>query len=106
MIVGNADENGDEIKVTVDDIYPIEKLHERNASNILILINKKEFDIKNLQLVKNEVEKHPGTCRLGFRVIDNGHTKDYLSKEFKVNPKQELISNLKKILGESNLKIN
>ncbi|HCN37745.1 MAG TPA: hypothetical protein DIS94_08550 [Bacteroidetes bacterium] len=113
MIEGNADENGDEIKVTVDKIYPIEELHTKNASNVLLVINKKNFEVDNLNLIKKAIDEsqktertHSGTCKLCFQVIDNGHSKVYISKEYKINPNQELISNLKKILGEGNLKIN
>jgi DNA polymerase-3 subunit alpha len=106
VVEGKAEENGDEIKLVIDNIYSIDRLHEKNAANMQIILNK-QFEPEKLDLIFEEINKHPGgSCRLFFTVVNNGSTKKYLSREIRVNPKQELISNLKNIVGETNLIIN
>lgn len=106
VVEGKAEENGDEIKIILDNIYSIDSLHEKNAANMQIILHK-QFEPEKLDKIFEEISRHPGgSCRLFFTIVNNGSTKKYLSREIKVNPKQELISNLKNIVGETNLIIN
>jgi DNA polymerase-3 subunit alpha len=106
VVEGKAEENGDEIKLVLDNIYSIDALHEKNAANMQIILHK-QFDPEKLDKIFEEISRHPGgSCRLFFTIVNNGSTKKYLSREMRVNPKQELISNLKNIVGETNLIIN
>jgi hypothetical protein len=38
--------------------------------------------------------------------MNTTHSKAYVSKEYKIKATKELISNLKNIIGENNLKLN
>jgi hypothetical protein len=60
----------------------------------------------DLNRIKELAEKNPGTCGLFFTVLDNGNVKHYKSKANKVSITYDLISNLKNIIGEDNLRIN
>jgi DNA polymerase III subunit alpha len=106
FVEGKAEENGDKIKLIVDDIVPIDSFQEKYANNITLNIYEKKFDSENLIHIQKLIDDNPGNCNLFFNVINNGTNKIYRSKEYKVRPVVELISNLKKILGEDNLNIN
>jgi hypothetical protein len=67
---------------------------------------KEGVSTEKLLAIKKLAEEHPGKSRLFFTVRDNGKTKMYESKDFRVSASNELISNLKKIVGEHNLHIN
>ena len=106
-VQAKADENGDSIKLVIEDIMPIEKLKERFSENIVINIFEKEDDVfDKLERIHALAENHPGNCKLFFNVINNGSSQVWKSREFKLKPSMDLISNLKEIVGESNLKIN
>lgn len=106
FVEGKAEENGDKIKLVLENIYPIESFQEAVATNLTINIFEKRTDTDVLKEIRNLAEKYPGNCNLYFLVIENGTKKMYRSKEYKINPTTELISNLKMLVGEDNLKLN
>lgn len=105
-VEGKAEKNGDKIKLVVDNIFPIDRIHEYVSQNITININEGKTGVEDLKQIRNVVESNPGNCYLFFNITGNGTKKIYKSKEFKINPSSELISNLKQIVGEHNLNIN
>jgi DNA polymerase-3 subunit alpha len=105
-IEGKAEESADKIKLIVQDIYPIEKLHQMRAENINIEFPKEGISAEKLLAIKKLTDEFPGKTKLYFTVRDNGKTKMYFAKEIKISATDELISNLKKIVGEHNLHIN
>ena len=105
-VKGKAEENGDKIKVIVDDIDYIWNLKNRLAINLTINLFKSKLKEKDLDQIKDLLEKYPGECNLFFNLINNGSNKVYRSREYKIKVSNELISNLKNIVGENNLKIN
>ncbi len=106
FVQGKAEESGDQLKLTIDNIYPIEHFQETLGSNITLIIDTEKADKEAIERIKSLAEQHPGTCGLYFTVLDNGNVKHYKSKANKVNITNDLISNLKNILGEDNLRIN
>ncbi len=103
---GVPEENGDKLKLTVEEIYPIDGFIEMYAKNLVININGNLKDIRDLHQIKELVEQHPGTTKIFFALRDNGSVKTFISKEYKVRASKELISNLKNIVGENNLTLN
>lgn len=107
IIEGKADENGDKIKIIVDDIYPIEKAQEKYLSNIVIKISEDEKSFELLEKIKQIVKNHHGgICKLWFQIINNGSTRVFLYKESNIKPSFSLIENLKILLGEKNINFN
>ena len=103
---GKAEENGDKIKLIVDNIYPIENYREKYATNLTIIIDEKKITKDKLKEIHRLIDANPGSCNVFFFLLNNGTNKVLRSKEFKIKPSSELISNLKDIVGESNLRIN
>lgn len=106
FVEGKAEENGDKIKLIIENIYPIDNFHQSLANNVTINIFENKTDVKMLKSIKQLAESNPGSCNLFFLVINNGKTQMYKSKEYKINPSPDLISNLKKLVGDDNLRIN
>ena len=84
----------------------MESFQEKYARNLTLIINEKKFNSEILVQIHKIIDENPGNCNLFFNVINNGSSKVFRSKEYKVKPTVELISNLKKILGEDNLNVN
>ncbi len=103
---GTPEENGDKIKLTIDDISGIDAFIEMYSRNLVIAINGNISDPEALQQIKLLVEEHPGTTKLFFAVNNGTAVRTFVSKEYKVRVCWELISNLKKIVGENNLTLN
>jgi DNA polymerase-3 subunit alpha len=105
-IEGKAEESADKIKLIVQDIFGIDDLHRVRAENVNIEFPKDGISTEKLLAIKKLAEEFPGKTKLYFTVRDNGKTKMYFAKEIKISASDELISNLKKIVGEHNLHIN
>ncbi len=106
FVEGKPEKNGEKIKLVVDNIYPMERIHEHLGQNLTINLQEEKTTYDVLKKIKKLVENYPGNCYLFFNINGNGINKLFKSKEFKVNPTSELISNLKKLVGEHNLNIN
>ena len=110
FVIGKAEENGDKIKLTLEDIMPVESMQQRLACNLTMKIFEKDFnsDSSNNKLdgIKQLCESSHGNCNVFFHIINNGHSKLLKSKSYRVKPDAEFISNLKLLIGENNLNIN
>lgn len=104
FVIGKAEENGDKIKLTLDDIMPIEDFEQRLTENITIKFEDSGQDLENLKKIYDLVINHEGSCNLYFQIRTNGNYKVYKSRSLRVNP--NVISELKNILGESNINLN
>lgn len=105
-VKGVPEENGDKLKLTVEEIYGIDAFIEVHSRNLVININGNISSGDDLTRIKELVEGNPGDTKLFFSVRTNGDVKTFISKEFKVRVSKDLISNLKKIVGENNLTLN
>ena len=106
VVRGIPEENGDKIKLMVNEIYSIDTFLEIFTKNVTLNLSEKNTEISSLHLIKNEVENNPGTSKLFFSVMNTNHSRAFVSNEYKIKATKELISNLKNIVGENNLKLN
>lgn len=105
FVEGKAEENGDKIRLTVDNLYPIEGYHQRLANNLIIDIYENRIDVSKLDTLKDYLEDNTGNCHLFFNIINGNDYRIFRAKN-RINPTGELISNLKKLFGENNLRFN
>jgi DNA polymerase-3 subunit alpha len=106
FVEGRADENGDKIKLILENICSIESFQIQYAKNIVLKIEESRIGNEFIDKLKMIFEKFPGSCNVYINLLSNGSSKVYRSKEYKIEPKNELISYLKKLIGENNLSIN
>jgi DNA polymerase-3 subunit alpha len=106
VVKGVPEENGDKIKLTVDEIYSIDTFLEIFTKNLILNIHEYKTEISKIENIKDLVELNPGNSNLFFNVINGSDPRTFKSKEFKIKATKELISNLKNIVGENNLKLN
>ncbi len=106
IVRGNPEENGDKIKLTIDEIYSIDTFIELFTRNLIVKLDESQTDVSKIVSIKDAVERSIGTSNLFFSVMNTTHSRAFKSREYKIKATQELISNLKKIVGENNLKLN
>lgn len=106
VVKGIPEENGDKIKLIVDEIYSTDTFLEIYTKNLILNIFEKKTDISSISAIKEVVEKFPGNSNLFFNVINGSEPRAFKSREYKIRATKELISNLKNIVGENNLKLN
>jgi DNA polymerase-3 subunit alpha len=106
IVRGTPEENGDKIKLLVNEIYSIDAFLEMYVKNMMLHLPEKDTEIESLHKIKELVESYPGTSNLFFNVINGSNSRPYISKEYRIKATKELISNLKNIVGENNLRLN
>lgn len=106
VVKGVPDENGDKIKLVAEEIYSVDTFLEIYTKNIILNIYEKNTAVENIYSIKDIVEKFPGNSNLFFNLINGSEPRALKSKEYKIKATKELISNLKNIVGENNLKLN
>lgn len=106
FVQGKAEESADNLKLIVDKIYSIDHFQETLGSNITLIINPDRISEEDLEKIRKIVEDNRGVCGLYFTYQHKDNVKHFKSKEYKVNLSNDLISNLKILLGEDKLLIN
>lgn len=106
FVKGRADESGDKLKLVVESIYSIDHFQESLGSNLTLVLDSKKIGNRELERIRELADNNPGNCGLFFTIIENNKAKHFRLKEYKINLSNELISNLKNLLGEDNLHIN
>ena len=107
FVEGRADENGDKIKLLVENISPIETGQEKYLNNIVINIKESDTTLKTIGEIKTVIQDFiGGNCCLWFNMINNGSSRVFQLKEQRVKPSTILLENLKTLVGEKNIKIN
>ncbi|MCX7834014.1 MAG: DNA polymerase III subunit alpha, partial [Ignavibacteria bacterium] len=118
FVEGKAEENGDKIKLIIDNIYSIDKFQEKLASNIVInLYLEKNYD-NELKVLTKLIDKFPGSCNLYLHICPqnennqeckNGNgifSRLFRIKNAKVKPTKEFLNEINKLFGEKNISIN
>jgi len=106
VVKGIPEENGDKIKLIVEEIYSIDTFIEIFTKNLVISLDEKKTDLNNIVTIKDMVINNNGNSKLFFKVTDDSSFRAFVSKEYKIKATKELISNLKLLVGENNLKLN
>jgi DNA polymerase-3 subunit alpha len=106
FIVGKASENGDKVKILVEQIFPIDTFQEYVTSNFTINLFKKDITESLLEEIEKLLDRYPGNSNLFFNIIENGNNVLYRSKSKKIKANNELIINLTNLIGEDNLTLN
>jgi DNA polymerase III subunit alpha len=107
MVIGKAEQNGDALRIIVNEIHPMDTVREKLAKNIILSININEIQEKTVTELKNIVERHRGKCSCFFQVvgIEEDKLHKYKSTKFFVQPNDEFISDVRKLLGTNSIKI-
>jgi len=106
FIEGKAEDSSDSYKIIVDNIYSVEHFQESYASNLVVIFNEREMTLEKMNKVNSLLRSEPGSCYVYITVLTNGTQKHFALKDIKVSLTNDLISNLKNLLGENNLRIN
>jgi DNA polymerase-3 subunit alpha len=106
VVKGVPEENGDKIKLIVEEMYSIDAFLEIFTKNLILNIHEYDTEISKITEIKELVENSPGNSNLFFTVVNGSDPKTFKSREFKIKATKELISNLKNIVGENNLRLN
>lgn len=107
MVIGRAQLAGsDAIKITADEVLPIEEAPSRFAKGMHISVQRGQTSIEQVQRAYNALSASRGTKDLMFSVYDESKTrvKLYSSQKIKIDASDATASELIKIFGHKNVR--
>ncbi len=106
VVIGNLDRRGDqeEPSILATEIIPLEQARDRFTKRLSLNLEKNKLVDGEMDRIQNLLTKYPGSCQT-YLNIRNHDGSDLLlrSKKFMVNPKPELLTDLRIILGKENV---
>ena len=107
FVEGNGEVSGDVIKIVANDIVAMDKVREKFAKKVFLLLNTDEVDASKLTNLRQIIEKSKGNCNCYFNVIGKeiGTQQVFVSRTFSVNPSNEFVDKVRTILGNNAIKV-
>lgn len=101
LLIGKPESSGDAIKVHVEEIVPIEKVKERFAKYVKIIIDREKYNEAVIKPLKEILIKHSGNFPLMIEVNGSSNGRDlFILKQYRVEPSVKFITAVQNILGE------
>jgi DNA polymerase-3 subunit alpha len=107
MVMGRGEAGGTSLRILVQEVYPMEKVREKFTKSIIVSFRIDDVEENTILALRKLMEKHRGNCACYFNVVggENGGGRMFASKKFVVEPSQEFMSELHRILGPNCVRI-
>ena len=108
FVEGNGEVSGDVIKIVANDIIAMDKVREKFAKRIFLLLNADQCDEVTMAQLRQAMEKYKGNCNCYFNVVGNDFPEQqvFVSRKFTVNPSNDFIESIRTILGRNSIKVS
>ncbi|HZY09880.1 MAG TPA: DNA polymerase III subunit alpha [Bacteroidota bacterium] len=108
MVIGNAEHNGDSLKIIVREIVPMEKVCEKFTRSIILSIQIPTIEEQKIQELRKIVERHPGKCACFFDLVSADNDKSYRmqSTKYTVAQTEGFFVEVEKLLGRNSVRIS
>ena len=108
FVEGNGEVSGDVIKIVVNDIVAMDKVREKFAKRIFLLLDADEVDDTKMTHLRLAMEKFKGNCNCYFNVVGSNFPAQqvFLSRKFSVTPSNDFIESVRTILGKNSVKVS
>lgn len=104
MVIGKGEVNGDTLKILVNELYPMEKVREKFTKSIMVSINIHEVQENTIVQLRELMERNRGNCPCYFSVKDSASMRMFQSKRFAVDPSEQFVEELTKVLGPNSFR--
>lgn len=105
MVIGRAEVSGDALRIIVNEVYPMDKVREKFTKSIILSINLDDVKENTVIELRKLMEKYRGNCFCYFNVLGADHQQVYRTDKFVVEPNDEFIDGIKRILGPHSIKL-
>ncbi|MBP1647297.1 MAG: polymerase alpha subunit [Bacteroidetes bacterium] len=104
MVIGKGEVNGDSLKIILNEVYPMEKVREKFTKSIMLSINVQDVHENTIIQLRNLLEHNKGNCPCFIRVSDASSTRMFQSKKFSVDPSDQFVQEVTRMLGAQSVK--
>ena len=92
-------------KIIADDIVPISELRNKFSDSVNIKISQNQVAPNLIESIKSIIKTNTvGHCKIIFHFdMGKGYVQRVISKDLKIKPSPDLISDLRKLVGSENI---
>ncbi|HEY4644493.1 MAG TPA: OB-fold nucleic acid binding domain-containing protein, partial [Bacteroidota bacterium] len=106
MVIGKGEAGGDALRIIVNEVYPMDRVREKFTKSIILSINVNDVRENTIIELRKLMERYRGNCSCYFSVLGGDLPKQvFHSKKFIVEPNDEFIAEVKRILGPNSIKL-
>jgi len=106
IIVGRPESSGDNIKIHIEELTPIEQVKEKFTKSIKINLEAQNFGDEEIGKLKSILNVNKGNIPVYLHLKNNGpKDKLFFLKDYKVNASNELVDSLFTMLGEDSIQL-
>ncbi len=107
MVMGKGEAGGTSLRILVQEVYPMEKVREKFTKNIVVSFRIADVEENTILELRKLMEKHRGNCSCYFSVLgaEKAGATLFSAKKFVVEPSEEFMSELQRLLGPNCVKI-
>lgn len=103
IVRGMLESSGDAVKLNVEDIIPLAEAKTKLTRRLGLVVDGKIHGEKTIAELKSILENNNGSIPVSMRIMNGkGYRDFYLS--YKVNPSEEAIAKIIKLLGEDSIR--
>ncbi len=104
MVVGKGEVNGDQLRIIVNEVYPIDKVHEKFARSIVLSVRIDTVREETITSLRAVLEEHRGNCPCYVDVQGLPAPRLFSTPRYAVNPGQRFQEAIRGILGENSVR--
>jgi DNA polymerase-3 subunit alpha len=104
MVTGKGEVNGDLLKIILNEAYPMEKVREKFTKSIILSINVQDVQENTIVQLRSLLEHNKGNCPCFISVRDATSTKVFQSRRYAVDPSEQFVQEVTKMLGAKSVK--
>jgi DNA polymerase-3 subunit alpha len=104
MVVGKAEVNGDNVKILVNEVYPLEKVRETFTKRVILSIDIDRLNEESIVRLRELIEEHPGTCPCYIQVRNAKTTTLFQSQRYSVIPSRDFVDQVHTMLGPKSIR--
>jgi len=107
MVIGKGEVGGTSLRILVQEVYPMDKVREKFTRSIIVSFRIADVEENTMVELRKLMEKYRGNCSCYFNVVggENDGGKLFESKKYVVEPSQEFMLELHRILGPNCVRI-
>lgn len=103
VIEGRFTENGNSMKLIVEDIFSLTSFKENSIYGVIFDINEFHLNDDFIERIYSLSLQYPGHSQVFFRLTRKGTTEFLRSKDIMIKPTAEFLKAAKQLVGEKNL---
>ena len=105
MVIGKGELNGDQLRILVNEVHPMEKVREKFTRSIILSINVTAVRENAIGELRKVLEQHPGNCPCYIAVEGVQRTRNiFHSPRYKVEPSDSFQEDVKRLFGERSIR--